>query len=1404
MGDIRVGSVSSAPLVYPNTNAPAHQRQQPVYDGLVDASGIYGVTSPAPSHLPIVDDSALTFDVNRIIIEAQQERSDDVRERALNAAARLQDMVAQYNAAMERFREAQQMAQMAMSADAGEYDVYAFDAAAGANEAAAIAQEMRELASELGESAEDVAQMAESAAAQAQDAVAEADALSEAAASQAAATVEAAMVLIEEAPAPQRSVQDAMALASQLTAASFVPVNAQGAQITATALTQIAANYNAANEAQLAPVLSYWAGIAEQHLAAGTHLDATATAARAATVAPRSSAAVANTEASVAPPPPSAPAAPVTPQGNAFWAIGDAGVTGQESVAGQSTSGAQYLADQALVFVTRTVDDVRYTEQGESTLATTVQVERQFAVSIGEAAHELHLDAAQTAAYLEANGAYLITNGTIGTRAEFEATHGRAPSAADRAYRVSAETTVSSGENGDYIMPAVYGTAPQQLRAAGHDLGVYEWLPPDVIAAAQASTGGHVLLASSDQTTTVQDHLDAQSLVFVERLVTEYANDNYGEGGSHTIRVPRQVPAPTFQAVTQLGLSGANIAAYADANRAYLLSNGTVGTRAAFEAAEGRAPSAADRAYLVSAPTLELNAESGDVSTPARLGNEAGHLEAIGLSASTPRDLTISFNNSRSRGGDASLDTSHRTIDLTQDNAVLSRAYHAVPNDALAGEWVQIGDKGPINDDVAKLLPDVFAQFGADTPEKQEAVRSQLFRYDPNYGVLANRSLIATAVEMNNNRRQGFFESGLGRALVTLAATFIGGPVLAAGVSASFTAYDGGSLRDIAIAGAGAYAGSVVGAGAESVVTSSLASSGMSATAVAGIAGAAQGASSSATNQLITTGRIEGEGLVAAGLAGGANGAVTTAFNGTDLAVSVDDSLGLAPGTTARLVGTQAGSLAGTGELDWESALMTVGNGAASGARNSEDTDAVSRTQSTEGTVSNVIAESEPQSDEGAVPQPSTLVLSGSSSTRAPGLRPVDAMYAELFNNPNLTVEINETPRGNQIIDVWTTNGTQVTYTFANGELVGTRTNLDVVTSGLGAKMEQVSNIADELRANPNLHVSTTNDYRTGAQQILILSPGQPPVQYNYEGGNFVSVSYPNQLQRTREVVVSALRDYGVPMQTSELWAQRAVAGQSLIADAVPADVAAMGRLSTVAIHRTEAGMPSQDLGSGVLAVTTIDGVDRAVLITANHVVRPGATTAFMARDALGRLIEIPHDGQVALSTGVVTPTGHVSMGERELGATDGYLVTLSPETLNALRPGVSLASLPRVGGAPDYGAPIYEFGYAAWGNINAAGEYVGANLVGAAGSATGTRDGRGTAGMAVSNVNPPTTGGMSGGPVFVRLADGSIQVVGVLARFGTPNGNEYRNAADGTNLPSHTSYFAALNWLLYRGATGR
>lgn len=1400
MIDIRIGSTNYAQDSYNDTQAPAPApagpQPRPTSNELsYVGSTNYGTVSPSQTYLPNVDDTALSIDIHRIISEAQEERREDVKERALTASVQLQDMMAQYNAAMERFREAQSMAQMAMS-EGGQYDSYLFDACAAAGEASELAQQMTALAPEFGGSTDEVAAMAQAATDEANAAIAQAEQLIQTAESSSApadAPVDAAPVLIEDVAPPPATIDQAQALLAQLTAPNFVPANVPAAQLTATALMQLVTDYNASTAAQLAPTLSYWTDIAEQHLAAGTVLDDAAMAALAA------SAAAANT-----------PAAPVALQTSAFWSIGDAGAVGTQTVAGQATTPDQYIQDKALAFVTRTVTETEYVSDGESSYAVSKEVERQFAVSIGEIAREQNLDAARAAAYLAQNGAYLMGDGSIGTSAQFQAAHGRAPSASDSAYLVSPETLVSSGEGGDYTMPATYGTAQQHLAAVGHDIGVYGWLPADVMAAAQASTGGHVLLAASDQVVTVQAHLDEQSTVFMEKLVSEYASDNYGEGGTYLTQVLRQVPVPVFAAAAELGLSGAALAEYVEANRAYMLSSGEVGTRAQFEAAEHRAPGEADRAYIVQGPSVTGDAESGQSIGPALFGTQAAYLDVIGLSQDTPRDLTISFNNSMSGGGDAYLDTSHRSIDLTVPGSAPTRAFHAIANDELAGEWVQIGDIGPLNDDVAKILGDLYGEFGADTPEKQEVVRSMLFRYDPNYGVIANRDLIEGAVEMNNNRRQGFFEKGVGRALVTVVASLVAGPWGAAAAGAIFAAADGGSFADIVRAGLASYAGGYVGAGVGNMVTGALASSTLSATAVAGISGFAQGISSSFTSQLIATGKIDGDALLAAGIGGGVGGAVSTAISGTEMVANLDASLGLAPGTAARLIGGQAGSLAGTGGLSWENALLTLGGGAMDGSTPSSlITDGPSP-------VDSDISEYEalgytpeqaevwrsmgvtPDALSALPPPPDTAGIKVvPTDPKAARMMAVDDAFKTLSANPNLTVEMRTTPQGAQVIDIWTRDGTQVTYNFSSGELMGTRTNLDLVATGIGAKMSQVNSVADELRTNPNLSVTMASNYRTGAQQILINSPGQPPVQYNYKDGAFVSVTYPNQVSTTAFYVTDTARN-GIPDALAKTWAERAITGQSLISSSIPSDVVASGQLATVAVHTSEPGQAGRDAASGVLAVATIDGVDRAVLLTANHVVNPGENTIISARDSMGRLVQIPVNGQTILSSGVVDGN-RINLGKTD--DTDGYLVTLSPETLNALRPGVSLASLPRIGPPPANGEPIFEFGFAAWGNVNAAGQYQGMNLVGASGAITSNTNGVITTGMAVSNTNPPVTGGMSGGPVFVQMADGSIQVVGVLARAGALPGRwADLNQMLGTNFVSNTSRFASLYWLLYRG----
>ncbi len=1399
MSDVRVGSTSVAILpaqadVNAAWSAQGPHEAAPSLDAIsTDAGGqnwstSYGAAASSISYLPDTDDSALTLDIRRIITEANQQRSDDTRERALNAAARIEDMVAQYNAAMERFREAYHLAQLAMSEGVGQDDAYSLDAAAGADEAQKIAQEMSALAGECGEAARVVADLAESATARADAAVAQAEALAGA---------------LQSGASPS---EHAAALAARLTSPLFVPANEVAVQLTATALMQIAEAYNANTASQLAPTLVYWTDIAEQHLAAGT------TCTEAPAPAPADS--VAAPAPTPAPAPlPALPAA-VAVQGNPFWSIGDPGVTGQESVAGQVVTGDQYLQDKPIVFVTRTVDEIRYTEFGESSYATTVQVQRQVAISIGEAARELNLDAAGAAAYLDQHGAYLINGYTIGTRSEFEAIHGRSPAAAERAYLVRAESTIA-GESGDYVMPAIYGGAPQHLRSAGYDLGVYEVLPADVRAAAQASTGGNVLLASSAQTTTVRAHLDEQSLVFIERAVTELAYDNGGEGGYRSVLVTRQVPVPSLQATTALGLTGSDATEYMEAHRAYMMGNGRVGTRAMFEATMLRAPTEADRAYIVQAPTL-ASGESGDVTTAAQLGSEAAYLGLIGLSTATPRDLTISFNGSYSASGDAYLDTSHRTIDLTQNNTSATRAYHAVANDALAAEWVQIGDKGPINDDLEKIVGEVYGQLGADTPEKQEAVRRMMFRYDPTYGVLANRALVEGAAQMNNSRRQGFFEGGFGRALITVAATVVGGPALAAGVAAAFTAYDGGSFADVVRSGAAAYAGGAVGAGVGNAVTSSLVTSGLSTTAIAGVSGFAQGVSSSATSQLITTGRIDGDSLLQAGVAGGVGGATTTALSGTDLVATVDSALGVAPGTTSRVLGSQAGSLAATGNLDWERAALALATGSVHGTPGSlviAGPPAVDAPVGEYEALGYSAAEAEVYRSMGLSPArlqavrpsyPSSLDDPGVTYT--PPTDPADirmdavsSVFQHLSRDPNVTVALYQ-PRANiQTFDLWSRDGIQVTYDFVNGELVDSRTDMHLVATGVGARMARVSELVDELRANPELTVRASTDYRTGEQRILVTTSEQTEVQYNYRNGTFVSLTHPLQVRNTNIYAESA-GAHGVPFENARRWGERAIAGESLISRAIPSEVVAMGQLATVAVHTSGPDQDSRYNGSGVLAVTNIDGVDCAVLITANHVVSPGATTVISARDSAGRLIEIPVADQAALSRGVVDANNRVNIrgsGANPDPSTDAYVVTLTPETLNALRPGVSLSNLPRVGASPTTGMSIYQFGFAAWGNVTAAGDYVGMNLVGAAGTASGGSEGIVNSALAVNGTNPPVTGGMSGGPALVQLPDGSIQVVGVLATSGLHN-----RATLGTEHASHTSAFASLDWVTHYPAS--
>lgn len=214
--------------------------------------------------------------------------------------------------------------------------------------------------------------------------------------------------------------------------------------------------------------------------------------------------------------------------------------------------------------------------------------------------------------------------------------------------------------------------------------------------------------------------------------------------------------------------------------------------------------------------------------------DRASVLRAIGMNPEwgVTDDTSLIFSDARTGGGDVTGSLANTLPDFSQfkDTGDWQRegvsGVDAIVDDNLKG-FVQLGNMGPLNDDIENMLTKVFDQYGVqNNPEAQEQIKNTLFKFDPRFGVLGNSDFINAAVERNNNRKQGFFEGPVGQMLATVAANFVGGPAASAAVSAGFAKANGGSWGDALKAAAGSYIGSQVGAGVTGGLEGSLGSLG--------------------------------------------------------------------------------------------------------------------------------------------------------------------------------------------------------------------------------------------------------------------------------------------------------------------------------------------------------------------------------------------------------------------------------------------------------------------------------------------------------------------------------------------------------------------------------------------------
>ena len=155
----------------------------------------------------------------------------------------------------------------------------------------------------------------------------------------------------------------------------------------------------------------------------------------------------------------------------------------------------------------------------------------------------------------------------------------------------------------------------------------------------------------------------------------------------------------------------------------------------------------ADGKYMLH-PGDTYGVGKNDYKREAQYGTREDLLNLLGLNKDTPDDAKIGITDTYVGEGEAFGGDIYTDIykDPTKEGTVQSRrmpsnikGYSASSAPELKG-FVQIGNLGPLEDDITKVLGQVYEQFGANTPEQQDAIKKALFKYDPKYGVVANKA----------------------------------------------------------------------------------------------------------------------------------------------------------------------------------------------------------------------------------------------------------------------------------------------------------------------------------------------------------------------------------------------------------------------------------------------------------------------------------------------------------------------------------------------------------------------------------------------------------------------------------------------------------------------------------------
>jgi len=362
--------------------------------------------------------------------------------------------------------------------------------------------------------------------------------------------------------------------------------------------------------------------------------------------------------------------------------------------------------------------------------------------------------------------------------------------------------------------------------------GQYFWLPDNIKQQIQKNQGNKYYLLAGDhsQATTVDQYADSRK----RYLISDGVEGQAGKGRANMGEV--QAVDPVYgtreEALKALGN----------------LSDAELEQRASYMIDDVR-------------PTGNYTGDDGHAEmSQASYGTRDEFLKRAGL-AGMAGNTTIAFNGASAGNGNTygGLGASATNIAKTGQDT-----YQAIV-DKTYKNMVQIGNQGPLNDDIEKMLGQVYDQVGAKTAAQQDLVKNALFKYDPRFGVVGNKEFVEAAASANNSRQNGWFQknAGLVAGLVSLV-----NPIAGAAVSAAGTVANGGSITDLAKGLAASYVGQYLGNAAGNWAGGALGSNVGNLTSDF-VTGAVKGGVGNAAGQLIRSGSLNGKQLLAGTLAGG-------------------------------------------------------------------------------------------------------------------------------------------------------------------------------------------------------------------------------------------------------------------------------------------------------------------------------------------------------------------------------------------------------------------------------------------------------------------------------------------------------------------------------------------------------